>query len=61
MHVHLPPENVLPLTHHAALLYLAHGITTVREAVKFGRLHAAGMMMSRAPGRHRKSAKARNC
>jgi hypothetical protein len=29
--------------------------------VKFGRLHAAGMMMSRAPGRHRKSAKARNC
>ncbi|WP_315837886.1 amidohydrolase family protein [Bradyrhizobium prioriisuperbiae] len=32
MHVHLPPDNALKLTRHAALSYLAHGITSVREA-----------------------------
>ncbi|MBR0775392.1 amidohydrolase family protein [Bradyrhizobium diazoefficiens] len=32
MHVHLPPGNALPLTCHAALMYLAHGVTTIREA-----------------------------
>jgi cytosine/adenosine deaminase-related metal-dependent hydrolase len=32
MHVHLPPRNALPLTEHAATMYLAHGVTTVREA-----------------------------
>lgn len=32
MHVHLPPDNALKLTPSAALLYLLHGITTVREA-----------------------------
>ena len=32
MHVHLPPDNALKLTPSAALLYLAHGVTTVREA-----------------------------
>ena len=32
MHVHLPPDNALKLTPSAALLYLQHGITTIREA-----------------------------
>ena len=32
MHVHLPPDNALRLTRHAAAMYLAHGVTTVREA-----------------------------
>lgn len=32
MHVHLPPDNALKLTRHAALSYLTHGITSVREA-----------------------------
>ena len=32
MHVHLPPDNALKLTPSAALLYLRHGVTTVREA-----------------------------
>jgi cytosine/adenosine deaminase-related metal-dependent hydrolase len=32
MHVHLPPDNALKLTGGASLLYLAHGVTTVREA-----------------------------
>lgn len=32
MHVHLPPDNALKLTQGAALLYLAHGVTTLREA-----------------------------
>ena len=32
MHVHLPPDNALKLTQGAALHYLLHGITTVREA-----------------------------
>ncbi len=32
MHVHLPPDNALKLTPGAALSYLAHGVTTVRDA-----------------------------
>ncbi|MFZ2159570.1 MAG: amidohydrolase family protein, partial [Bradyrhizobium sp.] len=32
MHVHLPPDNALKLTQAAALLYLLHGVTSVREA-----------------------------
>jgi imidazolonepropionase-like amidohydrolase len=32
MHVHLPPDNALNLTQGAALHYLLHGVTTVREA-----------------------------
>jgi alpha-D-ribose 1-methylphosphonate 5-triphosphate diphosphatase PhnM len=32
IHVHLPPDNALKLTAGAALSYLAHGVTTVREA-----------------------------
>src|SRR5438128_8540436 len=32
MHVHLPPDNALKLTSGAALSYLTHGVTTVREA-----------------------------
>src|SRR3954471_19986934 len=32
MHVHLPPDNALKLTSGAALSYLAHGVTAVREA-----------------------------
>jgi hypothetical protein len=32
MHVHLPPDNALKLTAGASLLYLLHGITSLREA-----------------------------
>jgi len=32
MHVHLPPDNALKLTQGAALLYLRHGVTSVRDA-----------------------------
>ncbi len=32
MHVHLPPDNALKLTPGAALSYLAHGVTSVRDA-----------------------------
>src|SRR6267142_7218801 len=32
MHVHLPPDNALKLTPSAALLYLQHDVTTIREA-----------------------------
>jgi cytosine/adenosine deaminase-related metal-dependent hydrolase len=32
MHVHLPPDNALKLTQGAALLYLLHGVTCIREA-----------------------------
>jgi cytosine/adenosine deaminase-related metal-dependent hydrolase len=30
MHMHFPPGNILHLTEHALLLYLAHGVTGVR-------------------------------
>jgi hypothetical protein len=32
MHVHLPPDNTLKLTQAASLLYMLHGVTSVREA-----------------------------
>src|SRR5262249_3552131 len=32
MHVHLPPDNSLRLTPYIALLYLSHGVTSLREA-----------------------------
>src|SRR5204863_6136232 len=32
MHVHLPPDNALKLTPGAALFYLLHGVTGIREA-----------------------------
>ncbi len=32
MHIHLPPDNALKLTAGAALSYLTHGVTSVREA-----------------------------
>jgi cytosine/adenosine deaminase-related metal-dependent hydrolase len=32
LHAHLPPDNALALTPHAGLLYLAHGVTSVRDA-----------------------------
>jgi hypothetical protein len=32
MHVHLPPDNALKLTQGAALLYLLHGVASIREA-----------------------------
>lgn len=31
LHTHLPPDNALKLTAHSLLLYLAHGVTTIRE------------------------------
>lgn len=31
LHSHLPPDNALELTQHALLLYLAYGVTTIRE------------------------------
>src|SRR5262245_30951279 len=31
LHTHLPPDNLLKLTAHFALLHLAHGVTTIRE------------------------------
>jgi hypothetical protein len=32
MHTHLPPANILELTPYFSLLYLAHGVTSVRDA-----------------------------
>src|SRR5262249_20569650 len=32
LHAHLPPDNALRLTPHAGLLYLAHGVTSIRDA-----------------------------
>jgi imidazolonepropionase-like amidohydrolase len=32
MHVHLPPDNALRLTPLMSLLYLSHGVTSIREA-----------------------------
>ena len=32
LHVHLPPDNALKLTPGAALSYLAHGVTSLRDA-----------------------------
>jgi imidazolonepropionase-like amidohydrolase len=32
LHAHLPPDNALRLTPYAGLLYLAHGVTSIRDA-----------------------------
>ena len=32
LHAHLPPDNALALTPYMGLLYLAHGVTSVRDA-----------------------------
>ena len=32
MHVHLPPDNALKLTPGTSLAYLAHGVTSLRDA-----------------------------
>ena len=32
MHTHLPPANILELTPYFSLLYLSHGVTSVRDA-----------------------------
>ena len=32
LHTHLPPDNLLRLSAHSLLLYLAHGVTIIREA-----------------------------
>jgi len=32
LHAHLPPDNALALTPYTSLLYLAHGVTSVRDA-----------------------------
>ena len=48
MHVHLPPDNALKLTQGAALLYLLHGITSIREAGDLdGTAVAAAQRLSR--------------
>ena len=48
MHVHLPPDNALKLTQGAALLYLRHGVTSVRDAGDLdGTAVAAGRRSSR--------------
>jgi cytosine/adenosine deaminase-related metal-dependent hydrolase len=48
MHVHLPPDNALKLTRGAALLYLRHGVTSVREA---GDLDGTAVAAARRLGR----------
>ena len=45
LHTHLPPDTVLDLTHYFGLLYLAHGVTAVREA---GDLDATGVPAAKA-------------
>jgi cytosine/adenosine deaminase-related metal-dependent hydrolase len=48
MHVHLPTDNALKLTQGAALLYLLHGITSIREAGDLdGTAVAAAQRLSR--------------
>jgi cytosine/adenosine deaminase-related metal-dependent hydrolase len=48
MHVHRPPDNALKLTAGAALLYLLHGVTTLREA---GDLDGTSVEATRRLGR----------
>jgi imidazolonepropionase-like amidohydrolase len=48
MHVHLPPDNALKLTAGAALLYVLHGVTTLREA---GDLDGTSVEAARRLGR----------
>jgi imidazolonepropionase-like amidohydrolase len=45
MHTHLPPDNILGLTGYALLLFLAHGITSIRDA---GDLDAIAIPAARA-------------
>jgi imidazolonepropionase-like amidohydrolase len=48
MHVHLPPDNALKLTAGAALLYLLHGVTSLRDA---GDLDGTAVEAARRLGR----------
>jgi cytosine/adenosine deaminase-related metal-dependent hydrolase len=48
MHVHLPPDNALKLTAGASLLYLLHGVTSLRDA---GDLDGTAVEAARRLGR----------
>ena len=52
LHAHLPPDNALRLTPYAGLLYLAHGVTSIRDAgdIDGTAIPAARRMLRR--GRH---------
>jgi imidazolonepropionase-like amidohydrolase len=52
LHAHLPPDNALSLTPYVGLLYLAHGVTSIRDAgdVDGTAIPAARRMLGR--GRH---------
>jgi imidazolonepropionase-like amidohydrolase len=52
MHVHLPPDNALRLTPSAALLYLQHGVTTIREAGDLDGTAVAAARRLAADGAH---------
>jgi cytosine/adenosine deaminase-related metal-dependent hydrolase len=52
MHVHLPPDNGLKLTPSAALLYLQHGVTTIREAGDLDGTAIAAARKLAADGEH---------
>jgi len=52
MHVHLPPDNALKLTQGVALLYLAHGVTTLREAGDLDGTAVAAARRLRSAGVH---------
>jgi amidohydrolase family protein len=52
MHVHLPPDNALKLTPGAALSYLVHGVTTVREAGDLDGTAVAAVRNLDAEGTH---------
>jgi Amidohydrolase family len=52
MHVHLPPDNALKLTPSAALLYLQHGVTTIREAGDLDGTAVAAARKLAADGEH---------
>src|ERR1043165_870939 len=52
MHVHLPPDNALKLTPSAALLYLQHGVTTIREAGDLDGTAVAAARKLAADGAH---------
>src|SRR5258705_6490834 len=52
MHVHLRPDNALKLTPSAALLYLQHGVTTIREAGDLDGTAVAAARKLEAEGAH---------
>jgi Amidohydrolase family len=52
MHVHLPPDNALKLTPSAALPYLQHGVTTIREAGDLDGTAVAAARKLEAEGAH---------